>query len=138
MVAASARVTASKVLQPAKSFRRLREAFGPAPEQLQLAERIGGEISSWCEQQGLPHPGLNCGSYLLEELGHEGDLVAICSGEVDELLTVFREQLSIKNLSESWAQERDQIGNDIHAQWQLITAWVDGFSPIASKRLRST
>ena len=111
----------------ARSFQRLRAAYGPAPEHLELSDQLGKEIAAWCAQENLPDPGLTAGNYLIEELGLSDDLVAIVSGESEDLVKAFYEQLTIKNLREVWESERQHLSGDLVSLWNLTGAWVDGF-----------
>ena len=111
----------------ARSFARLRTAFGPAPEHLQLCDQLGQTIAAWCSELSLPDPGLTTGNYLIEELGLGDDLVAIMSGESEDLVRAFYEQLGIKNLRDVWETERKHLQNDLVSLWNLTGAWVDGF-----------
>lgn len=122
----------------ARSFGRLREAFGHVQGMLDLEKELGKAIQTFNETQNLEHGPLVCmaaGSYLAEELTAERPRF-LASAEAVKLREALELYLDSSNLLRGFQEDLRAIEGSLSAQITLLESWLEGFVQRGDEKLR--
>ncbi len=114
----------------ARSFGRLRTAFGGASAMVHLGEEIAGAVASFVEDSGLPEPASHAptsGRYLVEELVADRPTFTT-SAEASRLVSGLLEHLELHGAGRRPLEEDlKALEGDVGAQYRLSRAWLGAY-----------